>query len=79
METPDTCCTFVPYFKIHEGKLNEVKALCEKFVEKTRAEANVIFYAFSFDGDQMHCREAIETRMVCSLTLRMWESSSRKR
>jgi hypothetical protein len=27
METQDTCCTFVPYFKIHEGKLNEARAL----------------------------------------------------
>ena len=57
METPDTCCTLVPYFKIHAGKLNDAKAFCEKFVEKTRGEAKVMFYGFSFDGDQMHCRE----------------------
>ena len=43
MEIQDTCCTFVPYFKIHEGKLNEARALCDKFVEKTREEARVMF------------------------------------
>ena len=60
METPDTCCTLVPYFKIHAGKLNDAKALCEKFVEKTRGEAKVMFYGFSFDGDHMHCREGYQ-------------------
>ena len=53
METQDTCCTFVPYFKIHEGKLNEARALCDKFVEKTREEAKVMFYGFTFDADHM--------------------------
>jgi hypothetical protein len=26
MKTPDTCRTFVPYFKIHAGKLDEARA-----------------------------------------------------
>ena len=60
METPDSCCTLVPYFKIHPGKLEEMKALCEKFVELTRNEAKVLFYGFTFDGDQMHCREGYQ-------------------
>jgi len=54
---PDTCCTFVPYFKIHEGQLEAFKKLCERFVEKTSSEPGCLFYAFSFDGDQAHCRE----------------------
>ena len=57
METPDNCCTLVPYFKIHEGKLEQMKALCEKFMELTRQEAKVLHYGFSFDGNEMHCRE----------------------
>jgi len=57
MTIPDTCCTLVPYFKIHEGQLAAFKAGCEAFVEKTRSEPNCLFYGFSFDGDQAHCRE----------------------
>lgn len=60
METPDNCCTLVPYFKIHEGKLEEMRRMCEQFVEKTRTEAKVLFYGFSFNGDQMHCREGYQ-------------------
>ena len=80
METQDTCCKFVPYFKIHEGKLNEARALCDKFVEKTREEARVMFYGFTFDADHMHCREGYQdAEMACSLTLKTWERSSRRR
>jgi len=60
MVTQDNCCTFVPYFKIHEGKLEQVKALCEQFIEKTRSEIKYLYYGFSFDGDQLHCREGYE-------------------
>jgi quinol monooxygenase YgiN len=60
METQDNCCSFVPYFRIHEGKIGEVKALCEQFMEKTRNEAKVLYYGFSFDGDQMHCRKGYQ-------------------
>jgi hypothetical protein len=60
MESQDTCCTFVPYFKIQEGKLNEARALCDKFVEKTREEAKVMFYGFTFDADLLHCREGYQ-------------------
>lgn len=57
MATDDTCCTLVPYFKVHDGKLADFKALCERFVAKTGEEEKVLFYGFSFDGDQAHCRE----------------------
>ena len=45
MATQDQCCTVVPYLKVHVGKLESFKALCEQN------------YGFSFDGDQAHCRE----------------------
>ena len=60
MKTNDTCCTLVPYFKIHEGQLAAFRDGCDAFVEKTSTEPGCLFYAFSFDGDVAHCREGYE-------------------
>jgi quinol monooxygenase YgiN len=60
MATKDKCCSVVPYFKVHEGKLEAFKALCEQFVEKTDVEPKCLYYGFSFDGEQAHCREGYE-------------------
>lgn len=62
MMTQDTCCSPVPCFKVSNGNLGlgAFKALCEKFVEKTRDEPKCLYYGFSFDGDQAHCRESYE-------------------
>ena len=60
MATQDKCCTIVPYFKVQSGKLEAFKALCEQFVEKTSGEPKCLYYGFSFDGDQVHCREGYE-------------------
>ena len=57
MATQDTCCTVVPYFKAQSGKLGSFKELCEWFVAKTSSEAKCLYYGFSFNGDQIHCRE----------------------
>ena len=57
MATQDTCCTIVPYFKVHEGKLDDFKKMCEEFVRLTDSEEKVLYYGFSFDGDEAHCRE----------------------
>ncbi len=57
MTVPDTCCTLAPYFKVHEGQLEAFKKGCDAFVERTRAEPNCLFYCFSFDADEAHCRE----------------------
>ena len=57
MATQDKCCTIVPYFKVKDGKLEAFKSLCEQFVEKTGKEPKCLYYGFSFDGDQVHCRE----------------------
>ena len=57
MATQDNCTTLVPYFKIHEGQVEAFKALCERFVEKTGEEPKCLYYGFSFDGDEVHCRE----------------------
>jgi quinol monooxygenase YgiN len=57
MATNDTCCSIVPYFEVHEGKLDEFRALCERFVEATAKEGGALYYGFSFDGQTVHCRE----------------------
>lgn len=57
MANRDTCCTLVPYFKVHAGKLDEFRRLCEQFVARTETEPGCLHYAFSFDGDNVHCRE----------------------
>ena len=60
MATQDKCCTIVPYFKIANGKIQAFKELCEQFVEKTSHEDKCLYYGFSFNGDQAHCREGYE-------------------
>ncbi len=60
MATQDTCCTIVPYFKVQKGKLEAFKALCEQFVNKSTTEPKCLYYGFSFDGHQAHCREGYE-------------------
>ncbi|MEW8505897.1 MAG: hypothetical protein AB2598_04285 [Candidatus Thiodiazotropha sp.] len=57
MALADPCCTLVPYFKVHEGKLEEFRRLGEQFLEKTMNEAKCMHYGFSFNGMQAHCRE----------------------
>ena len=45
MAKQDTCCTLVPYFKVHAGKLGAFKALCDQFVAKTASEPKCVHYA----------------------------------
>ena len=60
MAAADKCCTIVPYFNVHSGKLGDFKVMCEQFVEKTSKEPKCLYYGFSFDGDMAHCREGYE-------------------
>jgi len=46
-----------PYFKVHPGKLEAVKAGFPRFVEKTAAEKKNLFYGFTINGDEILCRE----------------------
>jgi len=50
-----------PYFKVHPGKLEAVKAGLPRFVEKTATEKDCLFYGFSINGDEVFCREAYES------------------
>jgi quinol monooxygenase YgiN len=57
MTSNDTCCTIVPYLKIHSGKIQEFKTVAERLVEKTRSEPGCLYYGWSFNGDEAYCRE----------------------
>ena len=58
MATQDKSVSIAPYFKVHSGKMMDVKALCERFVEKTKTEPGCLYYGFTFNGDTVFCREA---------------------
>ncbi len=60
MSTQDKCCTIVPYFKVPSGELEAFKKICEQMVTQTSSETKCLYYGFSFDGDQAHCREGYE-------------------
>ena len=57
MSTKDKCCTIVPYFNVPVQNVQAFRKLCEAFVEKSSAEPKCLYYGFSFDGNQVHCRE----------------------
>jgi len=57
MSQKDRCCSLAPYFKVHRGKLTAFRKGCKAFIEKTRKEPGCLYYAFSFDGGMVHCRE----------------------
>jgi quinol monooxygenase YgiN len=57
MAITDTCCSIAPYFKVHADKLDEFKKLCAQMVEKSNQEPGCLFYGYTFNADQAHCRE----------------------
>ena len=57
MAPQDKCCSIVPYFKIKDGKSEHFKQLGEQMVDKSKEEPKCLYYGFTFDGDEAHCRE----------------------
>lgn len=57
MATLSNFVSLHPYFKVHPGKMKEVKELLPAFVEKTKREEKNLFYEFSLNGDELFCRE----------------------
>ena len=49
-----------PYFRVADGKMGEFRDCCERFVALTAQEPKCLYYGFSFNGDEVHCREAYE-------------------
>ena len=40
--------------------MDEFKNFCERFMSLTAQEPKCLYYGFSFNGDNVHCREAYE-------------------
>lgn len=47
-----------PYFKVHPGKMPEVKALLRAFVAKSETEPGSLQYGFTVNGEEIFCRES---------------------
>ena len=47
-----------PYFKIHEGRMDDFKSLINKFIESTSSEETCLYYDFTISDDIAFCREA---------------------
>ena len=60
MAPEDRCCTIVPYFRVRPGEMERFREITSRCVEQTREEEGCLFYGFSFDGDEAHCREGYE-------------------
>jgi hypothetical protein len=60
MPTPDRAVSIHPYFKVSDGKMDEFKEFCERFVSMTTTEPKCLYYGFSFNGNQVHCREGYD-------------------
>jgi quinol monooxygenase YgiN len=58
--TNDRVVSIHPYFRVSDGKMDEFKVFCEQFVSLTVQEPKCLYYGFSFNGDDVHCREAYE-------------------
>jgi quinol monooxygenase YgiN len=56
----DSVVTLVPYFKVRPGQLAAFRAGVPAFIERTKSEHGCVHYAFSFDGDNAHCREGYD-------------------
>jgi quinol monooxygenase YgiN len=57
MATQDQCCTIVPYFTVSDENRQEFLNGCEAFVEATQNEPGCLYYGFSVNGNEIHCRE----------------------
>lgn len=60
MSLPANLVTIHPYFKVHPGKENQVPAVLEKFIAKTRGDSKCLFYEFTSLNDMVFCREGYE-------------------
>ena len=60
MATKDRSVSIHPYFKVADGKLDTFKELCEQFVSATVKEPMCLYYGFSFNGNEVYCREGYD-------------------
>ena len=55
---PESVVSIHPYFQVHPGKLDDFRALIDRFIERTSSEEDCLYYHFTINGEQVHCREA---------------------
>jgi hypothetical protein len=60
MATQDRNVSIHPYFKVSGEKLAAFRELCEQFVSATAKESKCLYYGFSFNGEEVFCREGYE-------------------
>ncbi len=60
MATTDRAVSIHPYFKVPDGKLDAFKEICRQFMAATAREQRCLYYGFSFNGNEVHCREAYD-------------------
>src|SRR5438270_8435594 len=60
LPTQDRAVSIYPYFRVKDGKMAEFKELCQQFIATTAQEPKCLYYGFSFNGDDVHCREAYD-------------------
>lgn len=58
MKTIERSVSLHPYFKVHSGKMETVKALLREFVAQTSTEEKALYYEFTISGEMVFCREA---------------------
>lgn len=55
---PENVVSLHPYFKVHTDRLDDFRALIDRFIERTSSEESCLYYDFTINGDEVHCREA---------------------
>lgn len=60
MATQDSCVSINPYFSIAEENLTTAREYCERFVALTKNEPKCLYYGFSINGNEIHCREGYD-------------------
>jgi quinol monooxygenase YgiN len=60
VQTNDRVVSIHPYFRVSAGKMDEFRRLCEQCVSISAQEPKCLYYGMSFNGDNVHCREAYE-------------------
>lgn len=58
MKNVEQSVSLHPYFKVHSGQMDAVKALLREFVARTTTEPGALYYEFTISGDTVFCREA---------------------
>lgn len=57
----NSAVSLAPYFKVHEGKMDEFKKIIEKFYALSKSESKLLHYTFcKSDDDIFLCRESYE-------------------